>query len=69
MTMESVLKLVIFRSEQSDRPYGAVFLASPDLSRRMARGGPFNTPHPETFYGGAQRGYTAYPFLAEPDIA
>jgi N-ethylmaleimide reductase len=60
---------VIFRSEQSDRPYGAVFLASPHLSRRLARSGPFNTPHRETFYGGAERGYTDYPFLAESDIA
>jgi hypothetical protein len=47
------MELVIFQSEQSDRPYGAVFLASPDLSPRLARGGPFNTPHRETFYGGA----------------
>jgi N-ethylmaleimide reductase len=44
-------------------------LDSPDLSRRLARGGPFNTPHRETFYGGAERGYTDYPFLAESDIA
>jgi N-ethylmaleimide reductase len=65
VTIESVLKVVISRSEQSDRPYGAVFLASPDL----ARGAPFNTPHRETFYGGAERGYTDYPFLAESDIA
>jgi N-ethylmaleimide reductase len=64
-----VLKVVISRSEPSDRPYGAVFLASPDLSRRLARGGPFNTSHRETFYGGAERGYTGYPFLAESDIA
>ena len=63
------MKVVIFQSEQSDRPYGAVFLASPDLSRRLARGGPFNTPHRETFYGGVERGYTDYPFLAESDIA
>jgi N-ethylmaleimide reductase len=49
--------------------YGALFLANPDLPRRLARGGPFNSPHRDTFYGGTERGYTDYPFLAEPDIA
>ncbi|MET8949991.1 alkene reductase [Streptomyces sp. NPDC004533] len=43
--------------------YGALFLANPDLPRRLAAGGPFNTPNPETFYGGDHRGYTDYPSL------
>jgi N-ethylmaleimide reductase len=49
--------------------YGALFLANPDLPRRLARGGPFNTPNRGTFYGGTETGYTDYPFLAESDIA
>jgi N-ethylmaleimide reductase len=49
--------------------FAALFLANPDLPRRLARGGPFNTPHHATFYGGTERGYTDYPFLAESDIA
>jgi N-ethylmaleimide reductase len=49
--------------------YGALFLANPDLPRRLAHGGPFNTPDHATFYGGTERGYTDYPFLAESDIA
>ncbi|MGW7379195.1 alkene reductase [Streptomyces sp. NPDC054794] len=43
--------------------YGALFLANPDLPRRLADGGPFNTPDPATFYGGDHRGYTDYPTL------
>jgi N-ethylmaleimide reductase len=49
--------------------YGARFLANPDLPRRLARGGPYNRPHRDSFYGGAEYGYTDYPFLAESDIA
>lgn len=44
--------------------FGALFLANPDLPRRLAAGGPFNTPDPATFYGGDHHGYTDYPPLA-----
>ncbi|MFE3635140.1 alkene reductase [Streptomyces sp. NPDC059168] len=43
--------------------YGALFLANPDLPRRLAAGGPFNAPDQSTFYGGDHRGYTDYPTL------
>jgi N-ethylmaleimide reductase len=43
--------------------FGGLFLANPDLPRRLALGGPFNTPDPATFYGGDHRGYTDYPTL------
>ncbi|MFB7462741.1 alkene reductase [Streptomyces sp. NPDC056224] len=43
--------------------YGALFLANPDLPRRLAAGGPFNSPDTSTFYGGDHRGYTDYPTL------
>lgn len=43
--------------------YGALFLANPDLPRRLAAGGPFNTADQSTFYGGDHRGYTDYPTL------
>ena len=43
--------------------FGALFLANPDLPRRLAEGGPFNQPDRATFYGGGDRGYTDYPFL------
>ncbi|WP_405959052.1 alkene reductase [Streptomyces sp. NBC_00868] len=43
--------------------YGALFLANPDLPRRLAADGPFNAPDASTFYGGDHRGYTDYPTL------
>ncbi|MGW0866273.1 alkene reductase [Streptomyces sp. NPDC002611] len=43
--------------------YGALFLANPDLPRRLAAGGPFNDPDKSSFYGGDHRGYTDYPTL------
>ncbi|ARF56145.1 alkene reductase [Streptomyces gilvosporeus] len=43
--------------------FGGLFLANPDLPRRLALGGPFNTPDPATYYGGDHRGYTDYPTL------
>jgi N-ethylmaleimide reductase len=49
--------------------FGALFLANPDLPRRLVEGGPFNSPDPATFYGGDDRGYTDYPFLDGPGPA
>jgi len=43
--------------------YGAMFIANPDLPRRLAAGGPFNVPDRATFYGGDTHGYTDYPGL------
>ncbi|MGW0537469.1 alkene reductase [Streptomyces sp. NPDC003032] len=43
--------------------FGAMFVANPDLPRRLAAGGPYNTPDRATFYGGDERGYTDYPTL------
>ncbi|WP_405581435.1 alkene reductase [Streptomyces sp. NBC_01190] len=45
--------------------YGALFLANPDLPRRLRAGGPFNVPDRATYYGGDERGYTDYPALAD----
>jgi N-ethylmaleimide reductase len=43
--------------------FGVPFIANPDLPRRLAGGGPFNTPDPSTFYGEGRDGYTDYPAL------
>lgn len=45
--------------------FGTLFLANPDLPRRLALGGPLNEPDRSTFYGGGERGYTDYPTLAQ----
>jgi N-ethylmaleimide reductase len=50
--------------------FGALFLANPDLPRRLAQGGPFNQPDPSTYYGGGDHGYTDYPdLLAASQVA
>ncbi|MEU9830651.1 alkene reductase [Streptosporangium sp. NPDC048047] len=43
--------------------FGRLFLANPDLPRRLATGSPLNTADPATFYGGGPAGYTDYPAL------
>ncbi|MFH8682562.1 alkene reductase [Streptomyces lydicus] len=45
--------------------YGALFIANPDLPRRLAAGGPFNTPDRASFYGGDDSGYLDYPALTD----
>ena len=43
--------------------FGTLFLANPDLPRRLRENTPLNQPDPDTFYGGAEEGYTDYPAL------
>ncbi len=40
---------------------GVPFLANPDLVSRFKNGHSLNTPDAESFYGGAEKGYTDYP--------
>ncbi|MEV5483095.1 MULTISPECIES: alkene reductase [Streptomyces] len=54
---------LVERGEADLLAYGALFLANPDLPRRLARGGPFNTPDRDSFYGGDDSGYLDYPAL------
>ena len=44
--------------------FGKLFIANPDLPRRLREGAPLNTPDRTTFYGGTEKGYTDYPALA-----
>ena len=43
--------------------YGKLFLANPDLPRRLGATSPLNEPNKATFYGGGAEGYTDYPAL------
>lgn len=43
--------------------HATLFLANPDLPKRFETGAQLNEPESETFYAGAERGYTDYPFL------
>jgi len=44
--------------------YGVPFLANPDLVERFKVDAPLNEADSKTFYGGSDKGYTDYPFLA-----
>jgi N-ethylmaleimide reductase len=44
--------------------YGRLFLANPDLPRRLQDDAPFNAPDAAGFYGGSDKGYTDYPVWA-----
>jgi 2,4-dienoyl-CoA reductase-like NADH-dependent reductase (Old Yellow Enzyme family) len=43
--------------------WGKLFIANPDLPRRLELGAPLNKPVPETFYAQGETGYTDYPAL------
>jgi N-ethylmaleimide reductase len=43
--------------------FGKLFLANPDLPRRLKEGAALNLPDPSTFYGGDARGYIDYPSM------
>ena len=45
---------------------GKLFIANPDLPRRLALRAPLNTPDGTTFYGTGPKGYTDYPALPHP---
>jgi N-ethylmaleimide reductase len=45
--------------------FGRLYIANPDLPKRIKAGAPFNAYDRATFYGGAAKGYTDYPFLSE----
>ena len=44
--------------------FGKLYIANPDLVRRLHDNAPLNTPDKATFYGGGAKGYTDYPTLA-----
>jgi 2,4-dienoyl-CoA reductase-like NADH-dependent reductase (Old Yellow Enzyme family) len=41
--------------------FGKLFIANPDLPRRLYEGLPLNAPQPATFYADGPHGYTDYP--------
>ncbi len=45
--------------------FGVPYIANPDLVERLTQDAPLNAADPATFYGGGEKGYTDYPFLAQ----
>jgi N-ethylmaleimide reductase len=53
----------VLANQQADLvAFGTLYIANPDLPRRLALNAPLNQPNPESFYGGGEKGYTDYPF-------
>lgn len=59
---------ILKRSDADAVSFGKLFIANPDLVHRIENRAPLNTPIPETFYGGGEKGYTDYPFLEETNF-
>ncbi len=47
--------------------FGKLFIANPDLTRRLREDASLNTPERATFYGGGAKGYTDYPALEQAE--
>ena len=60
---------VIAAGEADAVAFGKLFLANPDLPRRISLGAPLNPWNPETFYTDGPVGYTDYPALTEKAAA
>ncbi len=62
-TLESANAL-LERGDADGVAFGKLFIANPDLPRRLREGAPLNEPRPELFYSHEAEGYTDYPALA-----
>jgi 2,4-dienoyl-CoA reductase-like NADH-dependent reductase (Old Yellow Enzyme family) len=56
------------KSEADAVSFGRLFIANPDLVRRIEERYPLNTPIPETFYSPGEIGYTDYPTIEETNF-
>jgi 2,4-dienoyl-CoA reductase-like NADH-dependent reductase (Old Yellow Enzyme family) len=61
-TKESAQK-VLDAGEADAVAWGKLFIANPDLPRRLELNAPLNEPNPSTFYAEGEAGYTDYPAL------
>jgi len=62
MTFE-LAKKVLDSGEADAVSFGQLFIANPDLPKRLSIGAQLNKPNPETFYVPGALGYTDYPAL------
>lgn len=61
-TLETA-KQVMAAGEADAVAFGVLFIANPDLPRRLASGAALNRPDQTTFYSAGAKGYTDYPAL------
>jgi len=63
MTRESA-EQVIASGEADAVAFGQLFIANPDLPKRLKLNAPLNAPQPDTYYYPGAEGYVDYPALA-----
>ena len=63
MTRESA-EQVVASGEADAVAFGQLFIANPDLPKRLKLNAPLNVPQPETYYHPGAEGYVDYPALA-----
>ncbi len=61
-TFESAAQLLA-AGEADAVAFGKLFIANPDLPRRLQLGAALNAPDASGFYAGGVKGYTDYPVL------
>lgn len=62
LTLEEAESL-LEKGEADAVSWGKLFIANPDLPRRLKLRAALNAPKPESFHGGSSAGYTDYPVL------
>lgn len=63
LTAESA-QILLSAGEADAVAFGQLFIANPDLPRRLLLNAPLNEPDPKTYYGATTKGYIDYPILA-----
>ena len=63
MTRDSA-EQVVASGEADAVAFGQLFIANPDLPKRLKLNAPLNAPQPDTFYHPGAEGYVDYPALA-----
>lgn len=61
--MGDTARAAILAGKANAVAFGRLFIANPDLPKRLRISAPLNRYHRPTFYGGTEVGYTDYPFL------
>ncbi len=61
---KATAQALLDKGEADAVSWGKLYIANPDLVRRLAEDAPLNPPRMETFYGGSAEGYVDYPELA-----
>lgn len=60
---------VVAKSEADAIVFGRYYISNPDLAERLQKNFPLNPYDRSTFYGGAEKGYTDYPFYSAAEAA